>query len=100
VHQCVLSNVSGIGSLFLNAAAGTDLFSGDSCSKNVGPRCQHEVPMLTLDDFSAKHIQDEDTGGLPKVDMLSIDTEGFDLLLLHGGRKLLERTRYLDYDSC
>jgi FkbM family methyltransferase len=41
-----------------------------------------EVPVTTLDLFCATHA-------IPAIDLLKIDTEGFDLMVLHGAANLL-----------
>jgi FkbM family methyltransferase len=42
-----------------------------------------KVPVMTLDDFAAQHLRNG-------VDLLKIDTEGAELQVLIGGRKMLE----------
>ena len=90
-HQYVMSNSSG-SVPFPVGEAGIEHLSANMCSQ-ADVTC-HDVPMLTLDDFSTQHIR----GKNQKVDILSIDTEGFDWRVLRGARKVLERTRYLDFE--
>lgn len=100
VHQYVISNTSGTG-LFPNSDAGTENMSAESCGasevEKASLNCE-EVPMLTLDDFAAKHLDKTDNNSQRNLDVLSIDTEGFDLPVLRGARAVLERTRYLEFE--
>jgi FkbM family methyltransferase len=99
IHPYVISNTSGT-ALFPNSDAGTENMSAGSCSSNQTDdllNCQ-KVPMLTLDDFAAKHLDQNDDDAKRKIDVLSIDTEGFDLPVLRGARQVLKRTRYLEFE--
>jgi FkbM family methyltransferase len=49
-------------------------------------QAQTEVEIRTLDDFCAEH-------GIEKVDILKVDTEGYDLEVLKGAQRLLNENR-------
>jgi FkbM family methyltransferase len=99
IHPYVISNTTGT-ALFPNKDAGTENMSAGSCSSSSNQtdnllNCQ-KVPMLTLDDFATKHLNTNDEKR--KIDVLSIDTEGFDLPVLRGASEVLKRTRYLEFE--
>ena len=48
-------------------------------------------PVKTLDGYIREH-------DIKRVDFLKIDTEGYDCKVLHGGIKLLETVRYIQYE--
>ena len=52
--------------------------------------------MVTLDDFAEQHITWHNQN--QRVDVLTIDTEGFDWRVLRGARSILTRTRYLEFE--
>jgi hypothetical protein len=53
-----------------------------------------DVPVTTVDVFCTQHV-------IPAIDLLKIDTEGFDLHVLHGASDILQRgaVRFL-YVEC
>jgi hypothetical protein len=53
--------------------------------------------MLTLDDFATKHMEWQNRSDR-MVDVLTIDTEGFDWRVLRGAGSVLARTRYLEFE--
>lgn len=54
--------------------------------------CRH-VKMRTLDEYVDKEVEKG-----PIIDMLVIDTEGFDPLVLRGAKSTLSRVRYLEFE--
>lgn len=50
-------------------------------------------PVYSLDDYASKFIASQ---GM--IDLLTIDTEGYDAPVLMGGEKVLSRTRYLEFE--
>ncbi len=65
---------------FPNASAGTEWFGFEACNGGSpsGVDCV-EVPLVSLDDFAAKHLSAHSV-----VNHLAIDAEGADYLVLHG----------------
>ena len=53
--------------------------------------------MLTLDSFATQHMQWHNRRD-QTVDVLTIDTEGFDWRVLQGARSILTRTRYIEFE--
>lgn len=52
-----------------------------------------DVPLMVMDRFVAQE-------GLPRVDILSIDTEGNDPRVLYGAAKTLEHVQYVEFEYC
>lgn len=50
------------------------------------------LPIKTLDNYIAEK-------NITRIDFLKIDTEGYDLKVLEGGRKALEMVRYLQFET-
>ena len=102
-HQYVVSNSTGV-IPFPLGLAGIEHMSSQFCGQLLHPgrkhsrriRC-HDVPMLTLDDFATQHVQWHNKSDRT-VDVLTIDTEGFDWRVLRGARSVVARTRYLEFE--
>ena len=97
-HQYVVSNSTGVVS-FPTGDAGIEHLASKFCGRRVmgkTVRC-HDVPMTTLDDFATRHLQWH-SERYPTVDVLTIDTEGFDWRVLQGARRIVSRTRYIEFE--
>ena len=97
-HQYVMSNSTGVIS-FPTGDVGVEYLASKLCGRRVmgkWVRC-HDVPMMTLDDFAMQHLpwlsESDQT-----VDILTIDTEGFDWRVLQGARSIVSRTRYIEFE--
>lgn len=78
-HQLGLSSSSGQHTLYLS-----DKPAANSLLPDGQNRGTETVQVSTVDEFSARHQVD-------RIDLLKIDTEGSDLEVLRGAKKLLER---------
>lgn len=102
-HQYVVSNSTGVVP-FPVGFPGVEYLASRHCGQYLfrtrkGRRkvfC-HDVQMLTLDDFATKHMQWHNMSDR-MVDILTIDTEGFDWRVLRGAGNVLARTRYLEFE--
>jgi FkbM family methyltransferase len=95
IHRYVISNSTG-SVPFPKGKVGKESFGVPSCQQNTSDNpvgeCEY-VTMLTLDSFVSMHLYNKQI-----IDMLFIDTEGFDWRVLRQGRATLERTRYLEFE--
>eukprot|EP00415_Alexandrium_ostenfeldii_P000510 UN0510 len=77
---------------FPDLAPGTEQGSLSRGTKNGSlPYATTPVPLMTVD----RIMQDLQ---LPKIDILTIDTEGFDPAVLKGAKTALRSTRYLEFE--
>lgn len=83
VHRLALAAESGLGVMRLSDASDTCslLREGEETSGEIG-----SVSVASLDEFCAHHH-------LTKIDVLKIDTEGGDLDVLRGARRMLSSSR-------
>ena len=102
-HQYVVSNSSGV-IPFPRGYPGVEYLSSRNCGQLLYRSRTRQrrvlcdaVPMLTLDDFATKHMQWQNRSDR-MVDLLTIDTEGFDWRVLRGAGSVLARTRYLEFE--
>jgi FkbM family methyltransferase len=95
IHRYVISNSTG-SVPFPKGRVGKESYGVPSCQQNNTDNqvseCEY-VTMLTLDSFVSKHVHNKHI-----IDMLFIDTEGFDWRVLRQARATLERTRYLEFE--
>jgi hypothetical protein len=120
-YQYVVSNTTGV-IPFPRGEFGIESMSTQSCGLCYFPhrkRCRRwitceNVPMLTLDAFATQHMQWSNNGNNNNnnndgssssntvdsrtVDVLTIDTEGFDWRVLQGARSIVTRTRYIEFE--
>jgi FkbM family methyltransferase len=96
-HQYVVSNSTGVIS-FPHGDVGVEYLATSLCGKQVMGKMVfcHDVPMVTLDDFARQHLLSDTDDRM--VDILTIDTEGFDWRVLRGARSIVSRTRYLEFE--
>lgn len=90
-HQYALSSSTGTARFPSAAGPGEESFGLDSC--NADPSKCEDVEMLTVDDFATRHLQ-----GPEKIDVLSIDAEGYDFQVLKGATETLKKTRYVEFE--
>lgn len=64
--------------------SGLNTFGSRYFNTNVGTNERAEVPVQTLDQHASR-------AGLRRIDLLKIDTEGFETFVLRGGRETLSR---------
>lgn len=102
-HQYVVSNSTGV-IPFPVGRPGVEYLASRHCGQYLfRTRTRrrrvfcHDVPMLTLDDFATKHMEWQNRSDR-MVDVLTIDTEGFDWRVLRGAGSVLARTRYLEFE--
>lgn len=95
-HQYVISNTSGTVAFPVSFSAGNETLSAHDCVQHASNVKCEQVPVKTLDDFAKTHLTT--SANSKQVDVLTIDTDGFDFLVLQGATKLLQRTRYLEFE--
>ena len=94
VTNAAISNQSGTLSFPYTDSVGVEnvgLHNGD-CNKNPS-KCK-SVPVMSLDEYVAKHV-----GAKGPINMLNIDVEGYDFDVLQGGTEVLQRTQYLEFEN-
>lgn len=91
VHEIALSNTSGVGNLVLprnSSVLRRKNFWGSATLAEKPRKAKkyhvRQVELSTLDDFISKN-------GIQKVDIVRVDTEGWEKYVLEGGQKLLEQ---------
>ena len=84
--------------LFPNAPFGTEDLGVSSCEKKQYKKNCENVTQYSLDTFVKQHIAKAPSENSVMIDFLSIDVEGFDLLVLKGATKTLPRTKYLEFE--
>ena len=103
MHQYAVSNPTIASSIFFpNKGAGEEASGVQNCDhfqpvensthSSKPPECVL-VPFISLGVFAATHLSN-----VLKIHHLLIDTEGSDYLVLQGGLKTLNRTRYLEFE--
>jgi len=88
--NAVISSTNGFVK-FPNAVPGTEDLGIHNC-KNRNVACT-ELPMYTLDSYADKFIKSKGP-----VNILQIDTEGWDFDVLFGASSVLDRTYYLEFE--
>lgn len=84
VYPVALTDHCGTARLAMPDKAQWGLATIGSNVRRFKPQSTREVPCIDLDTFIAQH-------GIQKVDFMKVDTEGAELLILHGGKQLLMR---------
>jgi len=84
LKNLAVSNVTGKTKLYISDYPFMHSILPSSSSKN-----SIKIPSIKLDDF----FKDKDIR--KKISFIKVDTEGYDLQVLHGGNKLLEENNYL-----
>jgi len=93
VYHAAMSSVDG-SVLFPVATAGTEHLGMDRCETSEFENSCSPVKQYCLDTFVKEKLDSEE-----KIDYLSIDAEGYDCLVLEGGRGVLRRVRYLEFEN-
>jgi FkbM family methyltransferase len=86
VYKIVISNSSGT-MWFPRGKPGTEYLGAYACSDSIVKNCV-KTKMLTLDAFISKYLQKE-----VAIDVLTIDTEGYDFRVLRGASNILRRIK-------
>jgi len=105
IKHAVISNTSGIMADFPNATSGTENLALSNCQDgkyNEEIDCI-KVPMYSLNEYMKEveigdGAQSTTDDNQPPIDMMLIDTEGFDWEVLQGAQETLRRTRYLTFE--
>ena len=92
VSSAAISSKNGIVK-FPQGQAGTEVFSIESCDAVPTPSHCVEVDMYSLDSYVQKFVKSKGP-----INMLSVDTEGWDFDVLFGGSTTLDRTYYLEFE--
>jgi len=91
VANAAVSSANGA-TLFPNARAGAERFGLGHCAQG-GNHCV-TVPLYTLDTYDENFISSKGP-----INVLSIDTEGWDFNVLFGAGAVLDRTHYLEFEA-
>jgi FkbM family methyltransferase len=92
VSSAAISSKNGIVK-FPSGKAGTEVFSIESCNDIPTPSHCIDVNMYSLDNYVHQFVKSKGP-----INMLSVDTEGWDFDVLFGGSTTLDRTYYLEFE--
>ena len=92
VSPAAISSKNGIVK-FPRGKPGMEIFSIESCDAVPTPSHCVDVNMYSLDSYVRKFVKSKGP-----INMLSVDTEGWDFDVLFGGSSTLDRTYYLEFE--
>jgi FkbM family methyltransferase len=92
VSSAAISSKNGVVK-FPRGVPGTEVFSIESCDAVPTPSHCVDVNMYSLDSYVNHFVKSKGP-----INMLSVDTEGWDFDVLFGGSSTLDRTYYLEFE--
>lgn len=97
--QAAMSNSTGK-VLFPDANAGEEAMSIGDCykeDKKATLKCE-EVPLYKVDDFLSQEQNIDLTSSGPMIDLMLIDSEGFDWEVIQGAKQSINRAKYVIFE--
>jgi FkbM family methyltransferase len=102
VSPCAISEQDSSGILFPSKVpTGVENLSLAACDTSPEEQerygCQ-EVPVYSLNTYGERFLSDELRDPTQNIQILNIDAEGYDFNIMKGGKDVLKRTEYLEFE--